>query len=105
MPFDIDKITESTASRATSRISTVLLGVMVPIIGYFVVTMLSDIKDTQKLFSKQIVKTSSTLSEIKEALAVTNANMASHVKDDDSFETEVKNALQDHEMRLRAYSK
>lgn len=101
MPFDLDKIAESTASRATSRIASILIVPLLGLIGWFAIGLLTDIKDTQKAFWGQVGTIKSSVEEIKTDVRVGNVNFAAHQKDDDAFNAQIRAAIADHEQRLR----
>jgi hypothetical protein len=102
MALNIDKITESTATRATSRIAAILIVPVLGVLGWLAINMLADIKDNQKAFWGQVRKIDSTLSAINVNLSVANANFSAHVHDDDGFDKQIKDVITDHEMRIRA---
>ena len=101
MALDLDKMAETTATRATSRISSILIVPVIGVLGWFAIGMLSEIKDTQKAFWGQIGKINSTLNSIDTNLSVANANFAGHVKDDERIDTQLKETMADHEARIR----
>jgi hypothetical protein len=105
---DIDKITESTASRATARIAAVLMVPLIGLLGWFAIDLLTGIKENQKLFWQQIGGMNTKFGEIKDALgkidtglSVATTNYIAHVKDDDHFDATIEKTLTDHDVRLR----
>jgi hypothetical protein len=102
MAINIDRITESTATRATSRIAAIMIVPVLGIVGWLAINMLSDIKENQKAFWGQVGKINTTLSAINTNLSVANANFSNHVHDDDSFDGQIRATIADHEMRLRS---
>ena len=106
--MDIDKITESTASRATARIAAILLVPLIGLLGWFALDLLTGIKENQRLFWQQIGNINTTFGQIKESLgkidtglSVGNTNYQAHIKDDDKFGATVEKTLNDHDIRLR----
>lgn len=105
---DLDKITESTASRATARIASILMVPLIGLLGWFALDLLTGIKENQKLFWQQIGKTNTEFGEIKDTLgkintglSVGNAQYQAHIRDDDHFSATVEKTLTDHDIRLR----
>ena len=98
---DLDKLANSTASVVTSRLTIMILPILMALIGWFASNKLDEIKETQGKFWQIVASMNSTLADIKTSSATTVANFESHRREDDSFELTVKAAIQDHENRIR----
>ena len=98
---DLDKLANSTASTAISRITIVILPFLITIIAYFVTGKLDDIKETQGKFWTVTAAINQSLNDIKTSAATSNEAFIAHKAADAIFEQFVKESEADHEARLR----
>ena len=98
---DLDKIANSTASVVTTRLTIMVLPIMMGLIGWFITDKLATIGESQKGMWTYIGKADEKLNEIKTSVAVGNASFVSHKSEDDNFDATVKAAIADHENRIR----
>lgn len=98
---DLDKLANSTASVVTTRITIMIIPLMMAALGWFITDKLSTIGESQKGMWTYIGKADEKLNSIQTAVAVGNAAFVSHKSEDENFDNTVKAAIADHEQRLR----
>ena len=90
---------------ADNAVGKLLITYVIPVLaivaGYLIQSKLEEISATQKLFWAELGKFSRAQSELSINLAVTNASINAHSKDDENFDKTVASQLADHEARLR----
>ena len=101
MQINVDKIAESTASRALSRLAIILLVPLVGFIGSMVWHEVSLLEESSKVIWEQIGKMNTVQSDTVSKLAIVGTQFADHAKDDDKFDANVADSLKNISQQLR----
>lgn len=112
MQINVDKIAESTASRALSRLAILLMVPLIGFIGWMVQheisileksneTMQAAIEQRSKVLWDQIGKMNTVQSETVNKLTMVGTRFDDHSKDDDKFSSNVTDSLKSIAQQLR----
>ncbi len=112
MQINVDKIAESTASRALSRLAIILMVPLVGFIGSMVWHEVSILEDANKTMQAAMEKRSNVLwdqigkmnavqSETVNKLTMVGTQFADHAKEDDKFDSNVAESLKGIAAQIR----
>jgi hypothetical protein len=101
MTGTIDKIAESTASRALSRLAIIVMVPLLGVIASMIWHEVSLLEESSKVIWAQIAKMNTVQSDTVNKLAIVGTQFTDHQKEDDKFDSNVAESLKGIAAQIR----